>query len=56
MVKKAPPKVNASSPVGLVSIKDLQAKYNKDGTASTEVTIDRTVEVLEDEEEMAAEI
>ena len=56
VVKKAPPKANSSSPVGSVSIKDLQAKYNKDGTASTEVSIDRTVEVVEDEEEMAAEI
>lgn len=49
-------KVNPSSPVGSVSIKDLQAKYNKDGTATTDVQIDRTVEVVEEDEEVLEEL
>ena len=39
------------SPSGSVSIKDLQARYNKDAIASTDVKIDRVVEVVEEDDE-----
>jgi len=44
-------KTGPSSPVGAgLSIKELQAKYNKQGVSSTDSAIDRTVEIVEDEE------
>lgn len=42
----------ANSPTAKpLSIKELQARYNKEGTESTEVAIDRTVEFVEETEE-----
>jgi hypothetical protein len=44
-------KKGPSTPVGAgLSIKELQAKYNKGELRSTDSKIDRTVEIIEDEE------
>jgi hypothetical protein len=44
-------RVEPESPSGSVSIKDLQARYNKEGIATTDVQIDRVVEVVEEDDE-----